>query len=152
MKSNKYTIIILTSIAFIIIGWGLAAPFWVSGDCMEPAIKDGQLYFLNRIAPYLRQYQTNDIVLLKYEHKIWIARILALENETIQINENSIIINGIPITETIQRNWSGWNYGTYALNETLSVPPGYIYMYFLTIFQPIMMIVVYLDPFQKDQL
>lgn len=112
----------------IILVWGIAAPFGVSGDCMEPAIKDSQFYFVNRIAPYLRNYQRNDIVLLNYENKIWIARIIGLENETIQIIEGGIIINGTPLQESIQRNWSGWNYGTYGLHEAFKIPKGHVYV------------------------
>ena len=36
---------------------------------MEPAVKDGQLIFLNRIAPYLSSYKIDDIVLFEYERK-----------------------------------------------------------------------------------
>ncbi len=128
MKMNRYILIILTVIALIVLAWGLAAPSRVSGDCMEPAVKDGQLVFLNRIAPYVRQYQINDIILVKHEGKIWIARIVALANDTIQITESNIIVNGAPLQESIERNWSDWNYGDYAINAPLKIPSGHVYV------------------------
>jgi signal peptidase I len=134
MYKNKYKFIVLTVVVLIIVGWAIAAPFRVTGDgvepgdCMEPAVKDGQLCFVNRIAPYLRKWQRNDIIVLNYENKVWVARILALENETIQITEGSIIVNGTPLQESIQRNWTEWNYGTYALNEPFKVPSDHVYV------------------------
>lgn len=125
---NKYKIISLAIIALIIVAWGFAAPFRVSGDCMEPAVKDGSLHFLNRVAPYLRHYKTNDIVLVKHQGKIWIARIVALEHDTIQIMEGSIVVNGSALQDSIARNWSGWNYGTYAVNELFKVPAKHVYV------------------------
>ena len=73
---NKYKIIVLIIITLMAVVWGVAAPFYVSGDCMEPAVKDGSYVFVNRIAPYLRKYRINDIVAVNYENKVWIARIL----------------------------------------------------------------------------
>lgn len=119
---------VLTVIILIVGGYWFAAPFSISGDCMEPAVKDGSYAFVNRIAPYLRQFQKNDIVVVNYENKNWIARIVALENETIQITEGSIIVNSTPIQESIQRNWTGWHYGTYAINGSFKVPSGHVYV------------------------
>lgn len=128
MKISKYIGIILTVITLIIVTWGLAAPSRVEGDCMAPAINNGQLVFLNRIAPYLRSYKINDIVLVKHEGKIWIARIVALANDTIQITESSIVVNGSPLHESIERNWTGWHYGDYAVNEPLKIPANHVYV------------------------
>ncbi|KKQ33624.1 MAG: Type-I signal peptidase [candidate division TM6 bacterium GW2011_GWF2_37_49] len=129
---NKYKISIFSVIILIIVAIAVmlfARPYRVSGDCMEPAIKDGQLCFLNRIAPYLRQYRIDDIILFKYDNKIWISRIVALENDMIQISEGSVIVNGASLNEIgIQRSWSNWKYGTYAIDKPFSVPMGHVFV------------------------
>lgn len=122
-------IIIFTIISLIIAVFALARPYRISGNCMEPAIKDGQLCFLNRVSSYLRRYQINDIILFKHEEKIWISRIVALENDTIQIAEGNLIVNGVALQDAgIQRSWANWRYGTYALDKPLKVPREHVFV------------------------
>ncbi len=119
--------ILLIAITLIVMAWAFAWPYPISGDCMEPAVKDGSYVFLNRTLPYLRQYKIDDIILFKHEEKVWIARVVALENDTIQITKGTIAVNGFPIQDSVQRNWTNWKYGTYATEEPLKVPSGYVY-------------------------
>ncbi|MBX9831114.1 signal peptidase I [Candidatus Babeliales bacterium] len=105
-----------------------AKPYPLLGDCMEPAFKDGQLCLVNRISPYLRQHQINDVIIFKHEEKIWISRIVALETNTIQIAEGKIIVNGAALQDGIHRIWPGWKYGSYAINTTLQVPPDHVFV------------------------
>ena len=129
---NKYKIIIFTMIALIVLAiifLGFARPHCVSGNCMEPAVKDGKLCFLNRISPYLRKYRLDDIILFKHEEKVWISRIVALENDTIQISEGNVIVNGSPLQNAgIVRSWANWKYGTYAIDEPFQVPSGHVFV------------------------
>lgn len=127
MKKNLYKIIILMMVV-IALSYVLVWPFHVSGDCMEPAIHDGQLYFLSRGLRYLRQYRIGDIILFKYEDKIWISRIVAVENNTIELIENKIIVNGSVIQDEIHRNWADWQFGTYAIDESCKVPSNHVYV------------------------
>ncbi len=132
MKNNKYKIIILavlTVILLITAGRIFFEPFRIFGDCMEPAIKNEQLTFLNRISPYLRHYQIGDIIVFKHEGKEWISRIVALENNIIQITERRVIVNGAALDDKgIHRNWSGWKHGTYAIDKPFQVPAGHVFV------------------------
>ncbi len=129
IKKHSYKIISLATILTIILIRLLAEPYRLSGDCMEPAFKDGNLYFLNRIVPYLRPYKVNDVILFKYENKTWIARIVGLENNTIQITDESIVLNNQAFDGTlIDRNWSGWNYGTHAIDKPLQIPAKHVFV------------------------
>ena len=126
---KKYIISILFFSLLLIVILAFAQPFHISGDCMEPAIKDGKLYFLNRIAPYIRKYQIGDIILFKHDGKTWVSRVVALENNTIQINEGNIIINDIALQDIrISRNWSNWEYGVYAINKPFQVPLNHLFV------------------------
>ena len=129
---NKYktiTTTILTLILLIIVFKAFAQPYRVSGDCMEPAVMDGQRCFLNRISPYLRQCQIGNIIVFKYEGIPWISRVVALENDTIEITDASVVINGIAHNDKkIYRNWAGWNNGTYAINKPHQVPADHVFV------------------------
>ena len=129
MKNNKYKIIVSTVITLIIAIIAFAQPYRLHGDCMEPAFKDGQLYFLNRALPYLRQYQIGDVVIFNHENKPWIARIVALETNTIQITEGNVTVNNLPLIDIgIYRNWSNWKYGAYAIDKPFQVPLDHVFV------------------------
>ncbi|TAL61624.1 MAG: signal peptidase I [Legionella sp.] len=127
MKKYLTSFLVLTISFFLI--WGFARPYHISGDCMEPAIKDGKLYFLDRITPFLRKYQINDIILFNHEGKTWISRVVALENNTIQIDEGRIVVNDNMLPNNkITRNWSKWKYGSYAINQPFQVPSHHLFV------------------------
>lgn len=132
MKMNKYKIVVLSVITLVIVFLVFrvfAEPYRLHGDCMEPTFMDGRLYFLNRAAPYMRSYRINDIVLFKYEGKVWISRIVALGNDMIEITEGSIVVNGVAFEDPeIHRNWSNWKHGDYAVDKSFQVPSAHVFV------------------------
>ena len=60
---------------------------------MEPAIKDGQLYFVNHLHYKLSTYKIGDIIIFRHEDKIWVSRIVGLENQEIKIIDNAILLD-----------------------------------------------------------
>ncbi len=123
MNKKKYTIIILTAISLLFLVRAFAEPYHISGDCMEPAFMDGQRYFLNRVSPYLRQYQADDVVLFKHDEKVWISRIVALGGETVSLTEGNIVVNGVAHQDgKVQRNWADWKFGSYGVETPLQIP------------------------------
>lgn len=132
MKRNRYKWLIFTGttiIILIIVILSLARPFRISGNCMEPAIMNGQLCFLNQISPYLRQYKIDDIVLFEHEKKVWISRIVAMENDTIQISEGNVVVNGNSLQNPkIHRSFANWEYGTYAINKPFLIPSNHVFV------------------------
>lgn len=129
MKKSKYKIIIFTVVALIIVVQAFAKPYHASGDCMEPAIKDGQLCFLNRTSAYLRPYQIGDIIAFKHEEKAWVSRVVALETDTIQIIEGTVVVNGVPLSDAkIHRSWANWKQGIYAIDKPLQIPLAHVFV------------------------
>lgn len=92
MKKAFYFIAILGTV--FAISRVVAEPYHLSGDCMEPGFKDGDLYFLNHLAPYVRDYKIGDVVLYKHEDRVWISRVVAKGGEFIRIEEGKILVNG----------------------------------------------------------
>lgn len=121
-------IAVFTIVILIMIGIGWSQVYRISGDCMEPAIRDGHFYWVDRISPLLRQYQMGDIVTFKHEEKMWISRVVALEGDTISLAEGKVIINGRDLQDNVLRNWSGWNYGTFAIDKPFTVPKDSIFV------------------------
>jgi len=128
-KQTKILIITLTVLVSIALAIALARPYRISGDCMQPAMPDGKLCFLNRLSPYIRQHEIGDIILFNYEDKVWISRIVALESNTIHIKKGIILVNGIKLkNNTIKRNWLNWRYGTYAINKPFAIPKDHVFV------------------------
>lgn len=131
MQKIRLLKMLICSFSFILVlvsFFLFAHPYRISGDCMEPAIRDGGLYFLNRVSGYFPGYRAGDIILFKHEGKTWISRIVALGNDTIQINEQSIKVNGIILQDKVHRNWTDWNYGTYAIDTVTKIPSNHAYV------------------------
>ena len=126
---NHYKTILPAILALAIVTWAFAHPYNVPGDCMEPAIKDGSHVFVNHMSPYLRQYRIGDIIAFNHEGKGWVSRIVALEDDTVQIAEGEVIVNGITCQDGgILRSWSNWKHGTYAIDKPLQVPPAHVFV------------------------
>lgn len=126
---HRYKTVGFSVIALVVAVQAFAKPYYVPGDCMEPAIKDGQHVLVNRASPYLRQHQVGDIVAFQHEGKAWVSRIVALETDTIQICEGNVVINGVALQDTgIHRSWSQWRYGTYAIDQQMQVPLDHVFV------------------------
>ena len=121
--------VITLLIAVLALRQTFAQPYRILGDCMEPAVTDGQLCFLNKISPYLRQYQIGDIVAFKHEGRVWFSRVVALETNTIQITEGSIVVNGAALQDAVvHRSWSNWKQGVHAIDKPLQVPLDHVFV------------------------
>jgi len=58
---------------------------------MSPAIKHGDLVFYFRMD---KQYKASDLVAFTYEGKLQIRRVVAIAGDTVDIDEQGLIING----------------------------------------------------------
>lgn len=128
---NKGIKIGVLGIIILATSWLFFWPYHVSGDCMEPAVKDKHICFLNRTLPYLERYpyQRGAVILFKHKDKIWISRVVAVELESIQLDEGRIIIDNRTLKDdAIKRNWSHWDHGAYALRKPLEVPAGHVFV------------------------
>ena len=75
-------------------------PVKVVGNTMAPALNDGDLIIIDRNPAKLER---GDIVIFLYPDdpvKSYLKRIVGLPNETIDIREGKVFINGQPLVET----------------------------------------------------
>jgi len=106
----------------------IANPYRIHGDCMEPAIKDGKLYFVNYLYDKFQSYKAGDIIIFRQEGKIWISRIIGLENQEIKISDHMILINNTVYSDAVERNWQNWRYGDYGVDKSVKIPEGHVYV------------------------
>ena len=98
-SKNLLQITLLPVVFFIILHYFIGIST-VSGTSMMPNYLDGDLLLYNRLS---NDYRIGDIVVIKdsYSNKLLLKRIIALENSSIEIVENNIIINN----NILSQNW-----------------------------------------------
>ncbi len=64
---------------------------------MQPAVQDGDLILYFRL---VEVYNADDIVVVNYQDKAILSRVVAVAGDTVDITENSLIINGSCVRET----------------------------------------------------
>ncbi|MEN9781971.1 MAG: hypothetical protein RL208_121, partial [Pseudomonadota bacterium] len=106
----------------------IAKPYRIKGDCMEPAIKNDQLYFVNYLHYKFNPYKTGDIIIFYHGDKIWVSRIVGLENQEIKIIDNAILLDNKFYSDSIQRNWHNWKHGHYGVNSAAKIPANHVYV------------------------
>ncbi len=62
-----------------------------SDNAMIPAVKDGDLVFYYRLE---KEYVASDLILLKYQGKEQVRRVVATEGDLVDITEEGLFING----------------------------------------------------------
>lgn len=77
---------------------------------------------------YLGRYQAGDIVVFKHDSQMWYVRIIALAGDTVQLQENQLLVNDLTEKAPLPRNWQGWQHGTYAVAEPYRVPPNHVFV------------------------
>jgi signal peptidase I len=89
--------ITIVTVVFLVVMF-ILLPYRQSGNNMFPAIKDGDLCFIYK----LDDYHLNDIVLVEYNGKQYLQRIVALEDQTVDFPENGgYTVNGYQPSEEI---------------------------------------------------
>lgn len=90
-----YAIIIVLVIVLRIF---IITPVRVDGDSMYPTLKNGEILLLEK---YNKNYQRNDIVVVKYQDEKIIKRIIGLPGDTIEYRDNVLYINEKPVNDII---------------------------------------------------
>lgn len=125
---NKKNIFAVLVILIALILFFMLRPHRVSGDCMEPAIKNHGLYFVNELYYNLFPLALGDIITFDHENKVWISRVVALENQTIEINGKGIFIDGNLYSDSVDRDWQGWKLGVYGIENAYKLGARHCYV------------------------
>ncbi len=104
----------------------------VDGQSMEPTLQNGDNLWVEKISPKLGKLKRGDIVTINVPEKVGkernplIKRVIALENETVEIKEGKVLINGKVLKEDyITGNYTREGESRYS---KLTVGKGYVYV------------------------
>lgn len=89
MKKNNIFIYIVIVLIFILIKFFIVDIVNVNGDSMNPSLNDGDILLLNKKASINRF----DIVVIKWNKKFIIKRVIGMPNETLKIVDGNVYVN-----------------------------------------------------------
>ncbi|HYD35585.1 MAG TPA: signal peptidase I [Vitreimonas sp.] len=125
------TIVIALSI-FLVVYLFFMQPHEVNGQSMVPYFLSGEYVLTDKISYRLRDPQRGDIVVFHAPETAncpkgtgcdFIKRVLAVPGESVQVDNNHIIVNGTPIQETyIPADYQTLP-GAYTKNKTVTLGP-----------------------------
>ncbi len=72
----------------------------VTGNSMDPTLKDGQPVLVSRLSYIFGQIKRNEIVVFKHDGKSYVKRIIGLPNEKVDYMDNILYINDEPYKES----------------------------------------------------
>ena len=86
-----YIVIVLV---VVLIRSFLVTPVIVSGDSMDPTLKDKELLLLNKLNYRINDIKRFDIVVIRLENKEIIKRVIGLPGEEVLYRNNTLYIDG----------------------------------------------------------
>src|SRR5690625_372745 len=98
-KQNKWmkwskTIVIAVLLAFVLRTFVFATSI-VEGESMFPALEDGERIVFNKLIYIVSEPSRGDIIIIQHPHKNYVKRIIGLPNETIEMRNHTLYINGV---------------------------------------------------------
>ncbi|WDC84800.1 signal peptidase I [Caloramator sp. mosi_1] len=103
VQTNKKVIdniktIIIAILAYFIVS-NTVSISKVYGNSMIPTIKNNSYLFINKAVYKFKKPKIGDVVIVKYKNSYLVKRIIALENDSIEINNGVVYVNEKPLLE-----------------------------------------------------
>lgn len=95
---NIYPYVIVLILVLLIKNF-VVAPIQVNGDSMYDTLCDKDIMILNKIGYRFSKIKRFDIVVIKYEDRLLIKRVIGLPGENVKIKNNILYINDKAIDE-----------------------------------------------------
>lgn len=112
-------IIFAVIITFILRSFVFATSI-VEGESMHPVLEDGERIIFNKLIYIVSEPDRGDIVIIQHPEKNYVKRIIGLPNETIEMRDHVLYIDGEEqkqsFVDNIQSQLTG-NFGPYEIPE-----------------------------------
>ncbi|MEI3604880.1 signal peptidase I [Pseudogracilibacillus sp. SE30717A] len=98
-KQNEWlewgkAIVIAVLLAFLLRTFVFATSI-VEGESMHPALEDGERIVFNKLIYIISEPDRGDIIIIQHPQKNYVKRIIGLPNETIEMKDHHLFIDGI---------------------------------------------------------
>ena len=113
-------IIIALALAFILRTFVFATSV-VEGSSMAPALHHGDRVIFNKMVYSFNEPERGDIVIIQHPNKNYVKRVVGLPNETIDVEEDVMYIDGEPIDESYLSDEDSLETGEI---DSIDVPDG----------------------------
>jgi signal peptidase I len=114
--------IIFLSALYLIFTFGIGI-IQVSGNSMEPSLKDGSFLLTNKLATNMKKASYGDVVVVKEDHQQFfiVKRVIGVPGDTISINGGKVYVNDMVIPEL-------YTTGTPNDMDSIIVPEDHIFI------------------------
>lgn len=72
----------------------LLTSYVVDGRSMEPALRDGELAFINVIGDIIHPVETHDIIFFKVNDQTFVKRVVATPHDYVSVHHQYLYVNG----------------------------------------------------------
>lgn len=101
---NVVDLIMVILAAYVLVHFGCARTS-ISGGSMEPALYNEETVMVNRMSYSIFNPDRYDVIAFKPDHvessKVYIKRIIGMPDETVQIIDGTVHINGKPLEDDV---------------------------------------------------
>ena len=122
-KQYLFRILLVAVLAYIFFSF-ICLPFRISGHSMNPTYQNGQFILCFRLRYILSKPERHDVVAIRLAGKkvVLLKRVVALEGETVEINNGILLVNQSKVDEPYVSRPSDWNLAP------RRVDPGHVYV------------------------
>jgi signal peptidase I len=120
IRKRLFLRVVLAASAAILIRLFVFQPFIVTGNSMEPTLKDRRICFVYKLAYRLHKPRRGDIVVFRTTQDpplYFVKRIIGLPDEKIRIENGIIFVNGKPVNEPYAIKNRKWNMSPVTVKE-----------------------------------
>ena len=90
---KEYVPYIVILVVILLVKNYVVSPIIVNGDSMDSTLKDGDVMILNKMYS-TEDIERFDIVVIKYEGRYIIKRIIGMPGDEVKVEDNTLYING----------------------------------------------------------